>query len=543
MAFQLRDTLSKRLQLILLLVLTQTLLLGVVSGQEPDSGKAKAGSEKTPVENKSGDSQTKKRKTRGTGGRATTLIAEPMLVGPTELVPRSGAAPAEDPETVIFSYPCKGETPGNVLGVSEQWEMPARVAGFIKKLDEPVLKTRACAAKQLGYLGPDAKDAVPHLIKLVYNEKNKGVWIHVEKALWEIGPGRPFPELKESKSNLAELVELSKSPDVYVRLYATFTLGYYKPVADQKVFVAALIAATSDQDNFVRWMALTGLGRLGPIAKDAVPVLLQSLKSENPALRERATIALGGIGPDAAEAAPALLKQMENGQDYRAYYDSVFALAHIGPTILPLLEPAMKIDPFKVLDILEHMRPGGAPLVIEAMHSKNKEVQKKAIKIIGWFGQAAEPAVPLLIAALKDPDRDIRVAAGNSLEYLGPVARAAVPALTAALNDKDDLIQCTAATALGGIGPNARSAVPELQRLLNLPVKDTDFLQRCAAKGLMEMSPETRALVPADLIKSIDDETTRRRLSILSFATDATDETRPKPKPKPKSDKKPSEIY
>src|SRR5918911_5061207 len=37
-------------------------------------------------------------------------------------------------DTTISLNPCKGETPGDVLGVSEQLETPRRVAAFIDKL-------------------------------------------------------------------------------------------------------------------------------------------------------------------------------------------------------------------------------------------------------------------------------------------------------------------------------------------------------------------------------------------------------------------------
>src|SRR6185295_17765320 len=267
-------------------------------------------------------------------------------------------------------------------------------------------------------------------------------------------------------------------------------------------------------------------GRLGSIAKEAVPVLVQTLQAKDKPTRVQATIALGAIGPGAAEAVPALLDQLHHSEDHSEYYHAAIALGRIGPVVLPLLKPEIKTDPFRVLDVLEHMGPAGASLVIEALHSNNKKVQKKAIEMIGWLGQAAEPAVPLLIAALKDQDKGIREAAGNSLGHLGPVARTAVPALTEALKDKDLLTQCTAATSLGEIGPDARSAVPELQRLMNLPVppEHDSLLPKCAAEGLMKMSPETKALVPADMIKAIEDDNARI-LAMSPFF--ATDETRP----------------
>ena len=48
------------------------------------------------------------------------------------------------------------------------------------------------------------------------------------------------------------------------------------------------------------------IGLFGPLAKDAVPVLIEALKDENLFVRKRAASALGKIGPMAKSAVPAL---------------------------------------------------------------------------------------------------------------------------------------------------------------------------------------------------------------------------------------------
>ncbi len=452
----------------------------------------------------------------------------------TELVAKSPIR--EDPETTIFIEPCKGEQPGNVLGISEEAETRERVAAFTSKLRESNPKTRACAAKQLGYLGPDAKDAVPDLIQLIYDEKNDNVWIHLEDALWAIGPGRTAGDLNESKFNRSELLELIKSPNVYSRFYAVFALSYYKPISDQKAIVQALISATNDQDGIVRWMAVKGLGRLAPIAREAVPVLIQILRTGDQPMQVQSTIALGKIGPDAAEAVPALLEHLYGDDDQLYIYASI-TLASIGPIILPLMKDEIKRQPFRVLNVLSELGAVGAPLVIEAMRMPNKEVRKKAIDIIKWFGVAAEPAVPLLIKALKDSDEDIRREAASALETLGPIAKTAVPALISALNNS--LIPCQAAQALGAIGPAAKPAVPKLVRLMKTRTKpDRDRPQICAAKVLMKMSAETKALVPASMIKRVEEWDALVMSTIPPLR--APDPTKPKPKTK---DKPPPRSY
>jgi HEAT repeat protein len=448
----------------------------------------------------------------------------------TTLVPN----PSYDLETTLSRYPCKGEQPGNVLGISEQAPVPQRVAGFIKKLRETNPKTRACAALQLGYLGPDAQDALPHLIRLFYEDDNQKVRSHAEDGLWKIGPGRPTDNLNESMLRRSEWLEMIKAPDVHTRFYAAFSLGYYKPTSDAKPIVLALIAATDDQDRLVKWMAIRSIGRLGPHAAEAVPVLIKFLQTNDRPMRVQSILALYGIGPAATPAVPALLNELY-GKDYDLHLFSAMALARIGPVILPILERDLKTHPFQILQVLSYMgSAAGVPLLMEALRMENKEVRMKAMDLIQWRGDAARPAVPLLVNALSDKDTKTRQEATVALKHLGPVAKDAVPALIVKLTDGDSLVRCRAAEALGAIGPAANAAVPKLVQMMKTTARsDDDDSQRCAAKGLMTMSAETKTLVPANMIKKVL-EWDALIMSVGPSLSDRDDPTKPKPKPKDK---------
>lgn len=408
--------------------------------------------------------------------------------------------PVDDREITISLNPCKGETPGNVLGISEQVEIRHRVAAFIGKLRDPDPKARACAARQLGYLGAEAKEALPHLIKLIREEEHNGVSVNLSEALWAIGP--------DTKATVDEWLGAINNEDTEVRVYGAFALGYYRPhPARQKEVVGALAAATRDKDGTVRWMAVRGFMRLGPSAVDAIPDLLAILRDEKSHLRHFAAMALGNIGPQAEAAAPDLLRVVYTAQDFPLYGSATFALGRIGPAVIPLLTKDLKTGKtLRILDVLDDLAPHGAPLVIEAMRMKDKEVRRKACGIIWQFGSAAEPAVPLLVKELKGSDEELRTKALISLSQLGPVAKGAAPALIVALGDKDDFVKCYAAKALSKIGPEGAPAVPELRRLMSLPIEgEQDRPQRCAAEALMEMGPETKALVPPEMVKRVEE--------------------------------------
>jgi hypothetical protein len=182
--------------------------------------------------------------------------------------------------------------------------------------------------------------------------------------------------------------------------------------------------------------------------------------------------------------------------------------------------------------VLHYLGEPGVPLVIEAMRTKDPRVRKKAIETTGSLGVAATPAVSLLGEALRDKDQDIRDAAVMALYRLGPVASAAVPALTAALNDGDS--QCFAALALGEIGSPARSSAGTLFKLMTQSDKEGRFALICFARALIKMSPETNAMVPADVKAKVADW---NKASIPYQGN----ETKPKPQAQPKP--KPTNVF
>lgn len=431
--------------------------------------------------------------------------------------------PYDERETNITLNPCIGETPGDVLGVSEKGETPQRVTAFVTKLRDPNPKARACAARQLGYLGAEAKDALPHIVRRMREEEHDGVSVNLSQALWAIGP--------DTKSTVAEWIESLRSDDVDVRSYAAFALGYYKPhPAHQKQVVGALAKALRDEDSGVRWMAVRGLMRLGPSAADAVPDLLAVLSDEKSTLRHLAAFALGNVGPQAEVAAPELLKAAYTTRDFALYTSATLALGRIGPAVVPLLSKDLKTNKtLIVLDVLRHLAPNGAPLIVEALGMEDKAVRGKALDIVWQFGPAAAPAVPLIVKELKGGDKDMRWKAIAALRFLGPVAKDAAPALMAALGDEDDFVKCYAAEAMGVIGPAGAQAVPQLRQMMERPVKDDrDMPQRCAAAALMSMGAETRALVPPEMAQRVK----KHNAWLGDISKDTDDPTKPKPKEK-----------
>lgn len=157
----------------------------------------------------------------------------------------------------------------------------------------------------LGRIGPEAKAAVPALLKAYLHDKNTAVSSDAGDALLRIGD-----------CIVPDLVRVLDEDDEWVE-------GYYAAVL---------------------------LGSLGPKAKDAVPALIRCLKAKKVDLREAAIRSLGEIGAGAKEAVPALagilrertglFDNVEAG--YRCRARAAEALGRLGPAARAALPDLLK---------------------------------------------------------------------------------------------------------------------------------------------------------------------------------------------------------
>lgn len=169
--------------------------------------------------------------------------------------------------------------------------------------------------------------------------------------------------------------------------------------------VAPLTAIVADKSNppKVRAAATAALGELGPIAKDAVPTLINAHSEHVPALDQQLPWTLSRIGDPSAV-----------------------------PTLVDLLRSVPADDRYRMSAILDE---------------------------ITWFGPRAASAGPDLVRLLSDDDWDLRVDAGFALGEIG--YDGAVPFLSRALDGPDWRLSFEAARALGDLG--ATEAVPALK--------------------------------------------------------------------------------
>jgi HEAT repeat protein len=195
------------------------------------------------------------------------------------------------------------------------------------KHDQDARVTRAVIIA-LGRIGPNAKEATPALVEIVSNggANEQDTW----EALGQIGP-----EAGEAVPELIKIFEAAtRNPNRQRRVAEV--MG---KIGDDKA-IQWLIRLTKDRNKF----GLVGLTESGSKAEPAVPVLIDILKAGNKEkgdegeelvwFRIAALGVLKKIGPDAKDAVPVLVEivQGTQGESSTLPHFAAEVLGAIGPT-------------------------------------------------------------------------------------------------------------------------------------------------------------------------------------------------------------------
>jgi HEAT repeats len=135
--------------------------------------------------------------------------------------------------------------------------------------------------------------------------------------------------------SIDELTQLLDDPDADVRRGAAAGLGRSGPLASGAV--PMLIAALRDINRQVRLAAAQALGQIGPAAADAVLNLVDAVWLGDRELRLAGVQALGRIGPNARSAVPSLvtLLKVSDEETRRAVSQALAKIAPDFPWRLP----------------------------------------------------------------------------------------------------------------------------------------------------------------------------------------------------------------
>ena len=236
-----------------------------------------------------------------------------------------------------------------------------------------------------------------------------------------------------------------------------------------------------------RQTALTALRAIGGATKDAVPDLVEALKSPNAGVRYQVAEMIRELGPDATAAVPALKQLLKDASPEAR---------------LQALRVLHRVSPDDLADAL--------PVLIELMQAKEQNTRNQAFQVIGELGPAvAKSTLPVILEALKSPDATIRSLATSALTRLEagsqPEVRAALRDILTT-GDAEARLQVVYLVERGG-ADERKVLIPAMAELLKnekvaIRMRAADVLRRQGEEGLKIALPVLR-----DALKDNDPST------------------------------------
>ncbi|MBS0210452.1 MAG: HEAT repeat domain-containing protein [Planctomycetes bacterium] len=327
----------------------------------------------------------------------------------------------------------------------------------------------------LASLGAPAVDALTKAL----DYKEARYWVCL--VLAEIGPA--------ARAATAKVLECTADADPLVRREALLCLGH---MAAGPEVVPAIVKALDDSEESVRYSAGVTLGLLGPTAKSAASTLKIRRNANDPLMKTVAAWALTRVEPDIdahdTEALPLLIESIKH-QNPRVRAAAAHALGELDGLIAPmaratplagLLGDADAQVRMAAIEALISIGPQAIPALTMALQPG--PARGGAAEVLSQLGPEAKSALPALNAALGDPAADIRAEVLAAIGAIGPEAGAMVSALSTVLtNDPSPMVRHNAAVALGSINPLAGK--PALQKAAK---SDADDAVRNAAQKALD---------------------------------------------------------
>jgi HEAT repeat protein len=306
-------------------------------------------------------------------------------------------------------------------------------------LDDHTKETNSRAALVLGQLGTLAAEAVPLFVALLSEDDANVAGRNVLEGLRELG-----------ESAIEPLIELAASDDIAIQEQAFYALG-----------------------------------RIGPGAFAAVPILIDGLDGDgSPSMADRrrqaAATALGQICSSASESVEALRSVLAKAGQSKTWV--IRALASFGADAQVALD-----DLTEIVAHSEH-RPG---------LDFGFDLRREAAVALGRIGgQAVPPLVQTLAQALTDDRAEVAAICATALAAIGPEASDAIPSLCELAKRQVD--DGEALIALGAIGQLSALVRDVLTTVLTRPGnshRTTAALEVGTALGF-DFSPVVSEIVP-----------------------------------------------
>jgi len=292
------------------------------------------------------------------------------------------------------------------------WQQSRRFSGpvrraILKRIQIPGNSgTRRVAAHALTIIGPEASQAVPALVRALYDPSQE-VHYQSAQALGHVG----YPAVPA-------IAPLAKDTNSLVRLAAIRILGDIR--SGSSASVSAVVSALDDEDHAVQLAAVRSLGQIGSAGWQESGLPDASTASD----RDPSNGSRAGIMASLERAIPLLCR-----------------FAHQSG-------PEERVDALRTLYEIR----AADERVIEAcslsLEDPSPNVRLTALRVLGRAYTNAAPAVPVLIRCLADEIPENRAWAARVLGRIGAPAKSSTTFLEDLQNDTDPMVRTTATEAL-----------------------------------------------------------------------------------------------
>lgn len=302
---------------------------------------------------------------------------------------------------------------------------------LIPLLDDKYPHIRKMAVITLGYLGPEAAEAIQPLAQLLGTDKK--YYREITSALGKIGP----------ESFQVLFTELKAQDNDKQKNYLIAAVGEIGTAAEPAV---PTLLNYFQSNSRLRAHALNALLDIGYTDDDFIHSIINYLHQPDVNLRLMAVDGLGSLGPAAAKAVPDLMNLLaqEKDQNIQMRSRTLNALLNIGYTGKDLIL-----------------------ILTDYLHSPDSKVRILSVETLGKLGSAASLTVPALSKLVdEDPDIEVRMHIVDALANIGPAARPSVPVLLQALSSTNANLQIKVLDALSFIADDTETVTSSIQPFL-----------------------------------------------------------------------------
>lgn len=294
-------------------------------------------------------------------------------------------------------------------------DSPDAILILLRDIEDRGISEARESASALAEFGPSARIIFSDLLSLLRKEEHPFTKGDIARLMASIGPGRV--------EDVRAVLELLPKSSIFEGEHLAKALYLVDP--DLAKATPALITACDANSFDMRARVLVALGRIGPAAKEAIPLLSRSLNKDEPfPVRFSAAWSLVQIGADSEtkeRTRPILQAGASQNSGYTTTEQSTkeFVLAKAAD------DPVMRVLAVGALVQISEMKTDQAlPILIEGLNLDSNLARRHAVRVLKDLGTDARPALPRLLDAAFDRDPIVRHEAASAAKRIDAKAAA-----------------------------------------------------------------------------------------------------------------------